>query len=288
MKADELRNTLTDMAEYKINGKAIYTPKGAALEYGKVGCNFYTGCPHDCEYCYLKRGAPGKLLGSKEVRLKSCFKDTNDALEMFCKEARKHMEYIRKNGIFFSFTTDPLIAETIDLTISAMNFCIYNEIPVLVLTKDAGFVHNERMRLFLKYESARSFVSFGFTLTGRDDMESDASKNLERIEAMKELHTMGFRTFASIEPIVDWESSKKIIEKSLGVCDHYKIGLRSGVKKDYYNDEKSVTYISMFVQMITANNGTIYLKNSIRKLLEKTHSEGLLKGTLDMEGNMIS
>ena len=62
--------------ESGIKYRAIYTPKGAALEYGKVGCNFYTGCPHDCEYCYLKRGAPAKLLGSKEVRLKSCFKDT--------------------------------------------------------------------------------------------------------------------------------------------------------------------------------------------------------------------
>ena len=48
------------MEEIKINGKAIYTTKGAAREYGRVGCNFYTGCPHECSYCYLKRGAPSK------------------------------------------------------------------------------------------------------------------------------------------------------------------------------------------------------------------------------------
>lgn len=277
------------MADYIINGKAIYTPKGAALEYGRVGCNFYTGCPHDCEYCYLKRGVIGSALGGTEVKLKKCFKNEVDALEIFCKEARKHIEYIRNNGgIFFSFTTDPLIAETIDLTISAMNFCIYDSIPVLVLTKDAEFIHNDRMKLFLKSEPATRFVSFGFTLTGRDDMEKGAPKNMDRIEAMRELYTMGFRTFASIEPIVDWESSKRVIEASLGVCNHYKIGLRSGVKKDYYNDEESVSYIRKFKALIADNNRTVYFKNSVRCLLEGTHSLDLLNGTLDMDGNLIS
>ena len=33
------------MEELKMNGKAIYTTKGAAREYGRVGCNFYTGRP---------------------------------------------------------------------------------------------------------------------------------------------------------------------------------------------------------------------------------------------------
>lgn len=33
-----------------IKGKALYTTKGAALEYGRIGCNFYTGCPHEGAY----------------------------------------------------------------------------------------------------------------------------------------------------------------------------------------------------------------------------------------------
>ena len=94
------------MAEEKIiNGKALYTPKGAAMEYGRIGCNFYTGCPHECEYCYLKRGITGKALGGTEVRLKKCFKDEADAIDVFCNEGRKHLELCRRYGIFFSFTT---------------------------------------------------------------------------------------------------------------------------------------------------------------------------------------
>ena len=57
--------------ELKINGKAIYATKGAAKEYGRVGCNFYKGCPHNCEYCYLKRGRTAKNLGGTEVQLKN-------------------------------------------------------------------------------------------------------------------------------------------------------------------------------------------------------------------------
>ena len=275
----------TDMI---INGKSIYTPKGAALEYGRVGCNFYTGCPHDCEYCYLKRGAPSKQLGGTEVRLKKCFKDETDALEVFCKEVRKHLDHLKETGIFFSFTTDPMIPETIDLTLSAWNMCIYNDIPVKVLTKDASFVDHRRMLLNYKSNAVRDLVHFGFTLTGRDDMEPRASSNADRIKAMQRLHDMGFKTWASIEPVVDWKSSSKMVLDTLGCCDHYKIGLRSGVKRDYYDFKETVDMVNSLTVAIRNAGRTVYLKQSIRNLFGNTlplydwHS--ILSRTVDMDG----
>jgi len=60
------------MEELKINGHAIYTTKGAAREYGRVGCNFYTGCPHECEYCYLylriRQNPPTPLLQGRTLQ----------------------------------------------------------------------------------------------------------------------------------------------------------------------------------------------------------------------------
>lgn len=276
------------MEEYTINGKAIYTPKGAALEYGRVGCNFYTGCPHDCEYCYLKRGAPSKQLGGKEVKLKKCFKDKADAFDVFCKEARAHIDYLRKTGIFFSFTTDPLINETMELTISAMKFCVHTQIPVKVLTKNADFIHNENMDALLGSDEAKKYISFGFTLTGHDEMEPAASANIERIEAMQYLHDMGFKTFASIEPVIDWAAASEVVSASLECCDHYKIGLRSGVKGNYYDVYASSIAVHDIVNDIIFMKRTVYLKESVRKLLSKTHSErdlnDFLKDTLDMDG----
>ena len=65
----------------------------------------------------------------------------------------------------------------------------------------------------------RDMIAFGFTLTGRDDMEPNASPNVERQLAMKHLHAHGFRTWASIEPIVDLESSLDVIMHTLDYCD---------------------------------------------------------------------
>ena len=274
--------------EKPINGKALYTPKGAAMEYGRIGCNFYTGCPHNCTYCYLKRGAPSKQLGGTEVRLKKCFKDENDALEVFCKEGRKHIEALRQYGVFFSFTTDPMIPETRDLTLSALNFTMYNGIHAKVLTKDATFIKSKRMLLNMKSNAAKEFVEFGFTLTGRDDMEPNASSNMERIEAMQQLHGLGFKTFASIEPVIDWQHARMVIYLSLNCCDHYKIGLRSGVKKDYYDLVACGMNIRDLTEQIVKAGHTVYLKESTRALLRRCfieeECERILTLTVDMDG----
>lgn len=126
-----------------IKGKALYTTKGAAREYGRIGCNFYTGCPHDCAYCYLKRGAPSKQLGGTEVRLKKCFEDEADAAHILRNELYKHLEQCQRYGIFLSFTTDPMIDETRELTSIAISEATVRDIPVWVLTKCSTFIYDE-------------------------------------------------------------------------------------------------------------------------------------------------
>ena len=42
--------------------KPIYEPKGKAKEYGDYAINIYTGCPHECYYCF----APNVLHREKE------------------------------------------------------------------------------------------------------------------------------------------------------------------------------------------------------------------------------
>lgn len=259
------------MEEKIINGKALYTPKGAAREYAAVGCNFYTGCPHNCSYCYLKRGAPSKQLGGKEVKLKKCLKDEVTARLILAKELDANLEYLQKVGIFLSFTTDPLIPQTRDLTIAAITYAtIVRGIPVMILTKNADFIKDPHCMSIIEDipERDRNKVAFGFTLTGRDDMEPGASTNRERIDAMKEMHDMGYKTFASVEPIVDFYSSLAMIELCVGFCDHYKVGLMSGVKKDYYDDTELISFLWKLVE-IKRNNPdiTMYLKDSIRKKL---------------------
>lgn len=276
----------------KINGKALYTPKGAAREYGRVGCNFYTGCPHECQYCYLKRGAPSKQLGGNVVQLKKCFKDEADAIAKFKQDIERYKDVLRHTGVFFSFTTDPLIPETRKLTLMAMLEANKNSIPVYILTKDASFIHDAKFMERVVEDLDGTFldgVHWGFTLTGRDDMEPNASSNFDRIKAMQCMSSMGFKTWASIEPVIDWQHAYMVVKMTLDCCDHYKIGLRSGVKKDYYDLLQSGYAIEKLVNEIVIAGRTVYLKESARKMLRRCFKEDycnrILSYTVDMDGN---
>lgn len=272
-----------------IKGKTIYTPKGAAYEYGHIGCNFYTGCPHGCEYCYLKRGAPSKQLGGTEVRLKKCFHDADHAISVFRKEIELHLEECRKEGIFFSFTTDPLIPQTRELTKRAIIEAIERGVFVFLLTKDAGFVKDPAFWTGLADNNWKfAFTRIGFTLTGRDDMEPHAYSNAMRINAMRKLCENNFYTFASVEPVIDWDSSEKVIHDSIEWCEHYLIGLRSGVRKDYYDPDGSFIRLKSIVDFITSSGKNVSLKQSVINLIShcksvrRTELEQLVSKTVDM------
>jgi hypothetical protein len=90
-------------------------------------------------------------------------------------------------------------------------------------------------------EGWENMFEFGFTLTGHDELEPYASTNLNRIETMKKLHDLGFKTFASIEPVIDTDSSLEMVYKTTEFCDLYLIGLESGKKYDK-NDLRHFVY----------------------------------------------
>ena len=283
------------MTEEKIiNGKALYTPKGAAMEYGRFGCNFYTGCPHECEYCYLKRGITGKALGGTEVRLKKCFVSEEHARRVLLSELDKHEEQCQRYGIFLSFTTDPLIDETRRLTAYTIIQARGSGIPVWVLTKCSTFIYDEEFMSTMECinKEVRKYIHFGFTLTGRDDMEPKANTNADRIMAMRRMHLMGFSTFASIEPVIDWPSAERIVREAMTWCDHFKLGLRSGVGRDYYDTAESGAVILRIVKAVESFGKTIYLKESTRRLLQQYLQPGayeeLLTHTVDLDGNRIT
>lgn len=254
-------------------GKAIYQPAGKAAEYAKWACNFYVGCSNGCEYCYLKKGRGAKILGGDKPTLKKCFKNEGHAFETFVKEMEANLPELRKNGLFFSFSTDPMLLKTVGLTYLAMAQCIRHKIPVKILTKYVKYID---LNFFeIDGQSCKSIndfpvemkklIAFGFTLTGQDELEPGASTNQERIEAMKKLHDAGFKTFASIEPIIDFESSENMIDKTIGFCDLYKIGLMSGQKVNEYFIQELDSFVFRTDLVAYSAGSKIYWKDSITK-----------------------
>lgn len=244
----------------RFNGKAIYNPNGKAGEYAAWACNFFTGCSHDCQYCYCKKGFMASNWSDKP-QLKKCFKDKDHALEVFTRELRANMEALKASGLFFTFTSDPMLPETIDLTMEAVYITLAYGIPVQILTKRADFLDHPTIQ---KIKLLPKEIAWGFTLTGHDELEPGASSNVERIHAMKRLHGMGYKTFASIEPVVDFPSAFSMINLTRGICDLYKIGLMSG--KRYTSTERSEAHF--LLELLKEAPGRYYLKESLIKLLE--------------------
>lgn len=234
------------------HGKVIYNPSGKAGEYSYWAANFYNGCSAKCEYCYNRKGITAKVLGGDMPTLKKCLQNPKPnwikdefAMAQFCEEADKNIEELRKHGLFFNFVSDPCLYATIQLNWKAISYCIIKEIPVKILTKQVWFTSNIKLNSWdnsnpwdtyikpLLGYGVQHLISFGFTLTGHDELEPGAATNLERIHAGEKLHLAGFKLFGSFEPIIDLKSTFEMILLADAVgFDLYKIGLQSGKKYD--------------------------------------------------------
>lgn len=82
------------------NMKPIYEPKGKAKEYGDLAINIYTGCPHNCFYCF----APNVLHKDRKT-FHSEVKPRENIVEAVKKQLKD--ENISGKLIHLCFTCDP-------------------------------------------------------------------------------------------------------------------------------------------------------------------------------------
>lgn len=249
-------------------GKIIYESKGRAAEYGKYAISAYIGCSNECEYCYLKTGRFKNVLGGNKPKLKSGIKDSCHAIEIFNKELMKNLEEYQKYGLFLTFSSDPFLEKTKCFTSKIMIETTRNKVPLKILTKRADWFDNLFVNNILFYgdniyNELKKYTAFGFTLTGHDELEKNASPNTERINAMKLLHNAGFLTFASIEPIIDFTASMDMIDKSLEFCDLYLIGLKSGQQFDKYSELNLIAFFNTVLKRVQEYNKKVYFKDSL-------------------------
>lgn len=249
--------------------KTIYQPTGRAREYALWACNLYVGCSNDCDYCYCKRGALGTAMGKPMATLKKYFKDENDAHMTFQKELKRyHERMIADGGLFFSFSTDPCLPEAIGLTMKCVRYAIEAGVPCRILTKCARWILEKADEWDFLLQ-LREMVTVGFTLTGCDEKERGASSNADRVKALRQLSDAGFKTFASVEPIIDFDKSLEMVKKSTPWCDEYRFGLLSG-NRDAYNDINLKESIRQFINQVHAcvpEETKIFWKQSIRQAI---------------------
>ena len=220
-------------------------------------CNFYIGCSNACTYCCCTYII--KQNWSSNVKLIKHFTDEAHALEVFREEVTENLESLQSRGrLFFSLTTDAMLPETKGLTYAAMRVCHELDVPFKVLTKCTDWLDDD----FLKeFESSGTvwgqapkmdLFAFGFSITGFDQIEIGAAPNEERIKALKKLKSLGFKTFISFEPVIDFDISLSMIQQSHEYCDFMRVGLLNGPTRDKNPDlSKMRNFLESVNSMVT-------------------------------------
>lgn len=251
-------------------GKAIYQPKGKAKEYSQWACNLYKGCSGNCTYCFMKKGVLGTTWSNPQ-QLKACFKNEYDAFEVFQRELNRDIDELREHGLHFNFSSDPFLKETIELNMRCLEYCADMGVPTRTLTKQSWWWGFSEFKTFRKVAKNNDF---GFTLTGHDELEPGCATNQQRIELMRLLAVTGLNVWASIEPVIDFDSSERMIAQTKNHCTHYKIGLLSGKKFDEAEIRRFINKITIHCSFNDQSESpTIYWKDSLLKQAKVSRKE---------------
>lgn len=195
--------------------KAIYEPKGRALEYSPLACDLYNGCIHGCKYCY---GASGSFDNDcKDLKPKpNILQRVRDCAKEMKGDPRE---------ILISFTSDPYFSEeAAKMTRAALEIFEKYDLKAQVLTKGGMAVERDFDIL-----ARNKGWMFGSTIIfASEDLrlrwEPNAPSIENRMEAVKKAHDMGIYTWVSIEPVVDAEEALKVMDALRGHVDLWKIG----------------------------------------------------------------
>lgn len=196
------------------------------------------------------------------------YKDEAAALTRVANDLVNHKnELVAADGVFATFTSDPGQEATFPLFKQAFDLIIDAGVPVKMLTKFTSWVNTPEGQELLAKGASTGLLAVGFTLTGHDELETGASPNADRVAAMKSIHSMGIKTFASIEPVIDQQTSLDMVKAAAGYCDMFLVGLESGPNRHVLTDDEVSNMSHQMIDVVrSCGVGSIYFKSSILKV----------------------
>lgn len=233
--------------------KPIYTPKGAAKEYGDYALNIYTGCPHRCYYCF----APSVLRRDREV-----FHNHVAPREGIVDATRKQLEAENITGklIHLCFTCDPY-PKGFDTTATREIIKTLKEYGnhVQILTKNTGAGA-------LDFGLLDEDDWFGVTLTGATkDQEPNAADPQNRLFMLAVARNRGIKTWVSFEPVINADWVLSCIAAHGEIFDKVKIG-----KLNYHPSSIDWADFGRRAEALCKKRGIdYYIKDSLRREMGK-------------------
>lgn len=216
----------------------IYMPRGRAKEYGNYAINIYTGCPHNCYYCF----SPSVLRQDKNS-FHTNVEPRNDIVERTKKQLSKGN--IQNELIHLCFVCDPYPLDIFDTSTTREIIKAIKESGnhVQILTKNGADAQRD-------FDLLDENDWFGITYAGYENFHDDCVPNEEpgtgnliyRINALSNAAAKGIKTWVSAEPVLNTKDVLDVI-KTWDFVDMWKIG-----KLNYYSSD--VNWVSFGIEVI--------------------------------------
>ncbi len=170
----------------------------SGVEYGDFCINHVEGCPHGCLYpCYamMLKKRTGAISGYDDWRRP---KIVENAIELLEREIPQYKNKIK--FVHLCFSTDPFMYghdEVGRLSVEIVRRLNDNNIPCTLLTKG---VYPVELLQNLSRQNEYGITLVSLNEDFRQSYEPYTAKFEKRIEALRWLNMMGFKTWVSIEP----------------------------------------------------------------------------------------
>jgi len=243
--------------------RIIYQPRGRAREYAPLAANLYNGCGNGCRYCYV----PAIMKIDRET-FNAGANIRDRIIKKLDLDLRDMQKWEKTPPIYFSFTTDPYnhLDREIQLMRSAVKMIKEYGFRIQILTK-SGLYAARDFDLLDKEDTVASTLTF-MDPTKSQYWEPRAELPKQRIELLKRAKEKGFRTWVSLEPVIEPDETMACIDASHEYVDLYKVGKLNHYKTDIdwhkFGEEVQEKLIGL--------NKEFYIKDDLKK---HTHDHGL-------------
>lgn len=254
----------------------IYETTGRAREYSELAVNLYQGCAHACHYCY---GPDTLHIDRAKFNLLPRLRGPN-TIELIELDARDLQARGDRRPVLLCFTCDayqPLNDEH-GLARQAIETLHRHDVPVMILTKGGRRAEQD-------FDLLRAGDQFGVSLTLIDGDQSrrwepGAALPAERIVSLINAHDRGIKTWVSLEPIIDYSQTVRLIRLTAPVVDHYKVGKMNHMTGADLHDWKAIGFgVKKVLDDLRAD---YYIKKDLAKYLDTVNcnSEQVKSGVI--------
>ena len=237
--------------------KPIYEPRTRAKEYSDLAINIYTGCNHDCWYCYARK-MYDRWHPTEDFRDVRPRENIVEATKLQLSKGK-----YKDKKIMLCFMCDPYPA-LIDTTPTREVIQAIKEAGahVQILTKGGDRARRD-------FDLLDSGDSFGITFTG--NREPLAAELSERVFTLRDASLLGASTWVSFEPVIDIGNTLRAIKDIPEIVSKDTL-LKIG-KLNHFKSNINWKKFGLEAEHICKENGwNYYIKEDLRAEMEDEHA----------------